>query len=756
MKKFLLAIVILLTSIGLHAQKKECNRLFLHQKGKAPVAYVMNKIDSLSFYNTEELIIHKTNGTREEFVIDELDSLIFKNVEGRVAADVNIINYTTSNITLDIKRTASCEGYKMMCMDFESISVLSDDDIIYYIDKNVSDVYYQDFESAEISGLNLEYNTEYAIVTVGIDEYDLSCEVVRAKFTTPDENLSGNPEVTVDVVENNFYDFTLKFTPNSDVSKYYVLVAENGNIDYQYLIFGSMFGWQNTGDMIIGWGYEFNKTTNQQYTEMSPNTYYEVYVQSLDKNGNRAPYKVFKFKSKASGGEGVASVDIKLGDYVMSEWQNENYEWEMMPSQYFTFTPNDQTSAYRFDVILAENYEKDIDEYQEDLCSEPFMQTSGWFQYETLTTDYQIDPGTRCVAIAAAKNINDEWGPITELYFTTPKKMPGEEEITSIVLKVDKETIIANGKDIAKFTLKVNDTELTDGFQLFNADDNTPVEKTFYTSTPGTYTFVATYDNITSNQVVVTAEEDKPATVELVANKTSIKNNGNDKVTFTVLVNGKDKTSEATIFNVTSNENLSGNTFSSTNTGDYVFYATYNDIKSNEVSVNVRTARSYAPGDLYDEDGVKGVVFHLLNEEGTSGYIVSMDETSLQWSTENVWVNCTSGRGEWNTEDMLKRGADKYPAAKWCVEHGEGWYMPSTKELQYLWNAVSNNTHVFDNEYVKLYNDKLDDPISEDYYWSSNETSEDLGELVAFMENSVVCLDPQKSSRFAVRAIYKF
>ena len=756
MKKFLLAIVILLTSIGLHAQKKECNRLFLHQKGKAPVAYVMNKIDSLSFYNTEELIIHKTNGTREEFVIDELDSLIFKNVEGRVAADVNIINYTTSNITLDIKRTASCEGYKMMCMDFESISVLSDDDIIYYIDKNVSDVYYQDFESAEISGLNLEYNTEYAIVTVGIDEYDLSCEVVRAKFTTPDENLSGNPEVTVDVVENNFYDFTLKFTPNSDVSKYYVLVAENGNIDYQYLIFGSMFGWQNTGDMIIGWGYEFNKTTNQQYTEMSPNTYYEVYVQSLDKNGNRAPYKVFKFKSKASGGEGVASVDIKLGDYVMSEWQNENYEWEMMPSQYFTFTPNNQTSAYRFDVILAENYEKDIDEYQEDLCSEPFMQTSGWFQYETLTTDYQIDPGTRCVAIAAAKNINDEWGPITELYFTTPKKMPGEEEITSIVLKVDKETIIANGKDIAKFTLKVNDTELTDGFQLFNADDNTPVEKTFYTSTPGTYTFVATYDNITSNQVVVTAEEDKPATVELVANKTSIKNNGNDKVTFTVLVNGKDKTSETTIFNVTSNENLSGNTFSSTNTGDYVFYATYNDIKSNEVSVNVRTARSYAPGDLYDEDGVKGVVFHLLNEEGTSGYIVSMDETSLQWSTENVWVNCTSGRGEWNTEDMLKRGADKYPAAKWCVEHGEGWYMPSAKELQYLWNAVSNNTHVFDNEYVKLYNDKLDDPISEDYYWSSNETSEDLGELVAFMENSVVCLDPQKSSRFAVRAIYKF
>ena len=113
MKKFLLAIVILLTSIGLHAQKKECNRLFLHQKGKAPVAYVMDRIDSLSFYSTDDLIIHKTNGTREEFAIDQLDSLIFKNVEGRVAADVNINNFTTSTVTLDITRTPSCEGYKM-------------------------------------------------------------------------------------------------------------------------------------------------------------------------------------------------------------------------------------------------------------------------------------------------------------------------------------------------------------------------------------------------------------------------------------------------------------------------------------------------------------------------------------------------------------------------------------------------------------------------------------------------------------------
>jgi hypothetical protein len=163
----------------------------------------------------------------------------------------------------------------------------------------------------------------------------------------------------------------------------------------------------------------------------------------------------------------------------------------------------------------------------------------------------------------------------------------------------------------------------------------------------------------------------------------------------------------------------------------------------------------YAPGDFYEEDGVEGVVFYVT-DGGTSGYIMSLDEAVLQWSTENVWANCISVRGEWNTEDMLKLGADKYPAAKWCADHSDGWFMPSSRELGWMWNAVTNGTLAYDREFIKLYNDKLEDPISEDYYWSSNETSEYLAEVVVFIDDSVVCLDPQKSSYFCVRAVRKF
>lgn len=763
MKKLLLIITIILTSISLNAQNQKCNRLFLYQKGENAVVYNMKKVDSISFGGLgfgNDFTVHNSNGIMDRYVIDDVDSLTFKNVEGKVAANVNIIDYSTTHVKFDITRTPSCKGFKLMCMDYYSILSLSSDDLSKYICEKTTETYYEDVEGVEIKDLTLDYNTEYAIVTVGLDEYDLPCDVVKARFVTRAENLVGNPEVAVEVTKNelnedNFCNFTLKLTPNSETSKYSVFVASEGVTEYQFVMFKAMDGWGNIGDMIEDWGYDFGGNKLQQYTNETPGTLYEVYIQARDVNGTRAPYQVFKFRTQGLGGDGVAEVDIKLGEYVMAEWINpETYELELKPSQFFTFTPNDQTNAYRFDVMLEDTYLNDMDEIQEELCSDPFMPTDGWFQYEQLTTDFQIDPGLKCVAIAAAKNSNGEWGPVKELYFTTPDNKPGEEdEESKLELKADKTSIVATGKDVVTFTVELNGEKLESGYLLSNIElDALLTDNQFHATTVGTYTFVAKYNGISSNEVVIEVE---PAGLRFIASKKRIKNTGTDEVIFSVLFDGVNVTEESTIFNVTENKNLEGNTFSSTEIGTYVFNATYNDSLSKDITITVKEARVYAPGDLYDEDGVKGVVFYVT-EEGKSGYIMSMDEAYLQWSTENVWANCVAGRGDWNTEDMLKLGANKYPAAKWCVEHGEGWFMPSTRELNWMWDAVSNGTHAYNKEFIKLYNDKLDDPIGEVYYWSSNETSEEMAELVAFMHNSVVCLDPQKTNKFCVRAVYNF
>lgn len=330
----------------------------------------------------------------------------------------------------------------------------------------------------------------------------------------------------------------------------------------------------------------------------------------------------------------------------------------------------------------------------------------------------------------------------------------------TLKLTADKTEIYNDGIEQVAFTVFADENELTEGYKILNTEDNNPLtSNVFSTTEAGAYTFIAVLEDdeeIKSNEVSVNVIVKPDPVVELKADKTAIKNDGVDKVTFTVLVDGVDRTAEAAILSPTlGEEEYEGTTFSTTNKGDYEFKARWNEFESETVIINVYEALAYKPGDLYDVNGVKGVVFYV-NEDGTSGYIMSMDEAELQWSTVFEWANCVTNRGDWNTEDMLKLGADKYPAAKWCVDHGEGWYMPSSYEMNLMWESVSNGKRVFDYEYVKLYNDKLDDPIREDYYWSSNETSEDMAEVVVFIDDSVICLDPMKNHTFNVRAIRKF
>lgn len=342
----------------------------------------------------------------------------------------------------------------------------------------------------------------------------------------------------------------------------------------------------------------------------------------------------------------------------------------------------------------------------------------------------------------------------------TPAPTP---DSTTVELSVDKNTIEADGIDAATFTVEVNGEVRTDVAVVNVADYSTVADNIFTTTDEGVYKFVAIYNKVASNEVSVTAQNSvvEQHTLTLTANRSTIINDGTDAAIFSVTFDGENCTGDAVVRNVTTDSPLEGYIFTSTTVGSYAFVAEYEGYTSEEFVVEVveagdnPTPSAYKPGDLYDENGVRGVVFYV-NEDGNGGLIMSMDQAYLQWSTEYVWVNCTSSRGDWHTEDMLKLGADKYPAAKWCADHGEGWYMPSSDELRKMWSAVSNGTLSFDAEFVKLYNDKLTDPILEDYYWSSNEIMEDMAEVVVFINDSVICLEPYKDRNYLVRAVHKF
>lgn len=351
---------------------------------------------------------------------------------------------------------------------------------------------------------------------------------------------------------------------------------------------------------------------------------------------------------------------------------------------------------------------------------------------------------------------------------------------TEVRLTADIVTFMAGSGSTATFTVTADGEDVTADSTIVNTATGEELEgNTFTTDTAGDYTFVAYYNEYESNTqtIVVTPYTEEEKTLRIAASTSRIKADGVDSVTFTVTYGEDDVTAESYIYVVQTNEELSDATFSTTAAASYTIRAKYNDITSNSVTVDAydpELAGRYEVGTIYDDGTVRGVIFaikgfpvynedHEVIRTDQYCYIFSMDEEDLQWSTKYEWCNCMSQRGDYNSDDPFTywgQNIDDYPAFKWCKEHGEGWFLPSSTELNWMWEAITDGARDFDSPRVAEINTLLTEnggePFCETYYWSSNETSNDLVEVIAFMDDSVVCLEPKKDNIYTARAAYRF
>lgn len=368
------------------------------------------------------LFVNDAIGTNRGFVVDRVSDITFGRVEGEVKAELTINSVEKSKLNVSVKRTPACQSFKIDVLPRSIAGMLTTPSaVINYIENYGSNkTYSEDFNNGEMTGIELVDGGDYTLVTVGIDQYGVQDGVCRENFTAPALPVEGNPQVQASLVEATRTSFSVKFVPNGDVSEYYTVAGEKGSLERQYEQFGPMFGFVNFSQMIMQWGIAKQGESTNTWKDMAPNTEYEIYIVACDKKGNPAPPQVFETSTLTLGGHGDATVAIQLGEYTLADWYG-----EQKPSQFLTFTPNDQAASYRFGVYPAEQYDANVSEIKENLCSEPPMpDMANWFFYEPLTTDFQIDPATEIVAVAAAKNIDGKWGEITEYRFTTPGEMP--------------------------------------------------------------------------------------------------------------------------------------------------------------------------------------------------------------------------------------------------------------------------------------------------------------------------------------------
>ena len=170
----------------------------------------------------------------------------------------------------------------------------------------------------------------------------------------------------------------------------------------------------------------------------------------------------------------------------------------------------------------------------------------------------------------------------------------------TLTITADKLSIEANGEDMATFTVTDKEGNVVDADIRFYETNETLEGNTFKTKYAGEYSFIAysTNSNEVSNVINITATEpgEKPeppvtGTLVLECDKSEINADGTDKVTFTAKWEGN--IVDATIYNAENRTPIQGNTFSTTEAGEYKFYAKatiegYGEATSEEVKVTAK------------------------------------------------------------------------------------------------------------------------------------------------------------------------
>lgn len=193
--------------------------------------------------------------------------------------------------------------------------------------------------------------------------------------------------------------------------------------------------------------------------------------------------------------------------------------------------------------------------------------------------------------------------------------------------------------------------------------------------------------------------------------------------------------------------------------GEATVSVTAGDVKAECKVVVVEkkaAATGWSVGDYYEVGNVKGVVV-WVDESKEHGKIISLDEKVAIWATGGYNTGAKSEEdGKGNTDKVKDINAElsAFPAFKWCVAHGEGWYFPAIMEVYYFLNAKATV-----NSTLEAHNGTK---IS-DFYWSSTEGEEDeTAALYGYLKSDGTATsysdfkDDPIDGPLSVRAMYQF
>lgn len=181
--------------------------------------------------------------------------------------------------------------------------------------------------------------------------------------------------------------------------------------------------------------------------------------------------------------------------------------------------------------------------------------------------------------------------------------------------------------------------------------------------------------------------------------------------------------------------------------------------------------KAYSIGELYDENGLKGIVC-ALSEDRQHGLILSLEELYLHWSDFRKPDLCVVGASDRSDGEANMRAVERYiaenglswedfPAFKWCREQGEGWYLPSIDEILLIGHNYNGGTRQNDRQARNRFNDTLKEAGGKRmdrlvYYFSSTEKDEKWAYTSHMSLEPPYVVEIPKYNKFLVRAVHRF
>lgn len=108
----------------------------------------------------------------------------------------------------------------------------------------------------------------------------------------------------------------------------------------------------------------------------------------------------------------------------------------------------------------------------------------------------------------------------------------------------------------------------------------------------------------------------------------------------------------------------------------------------------------YKIGDIYDKDGIKGVVVKV-DEKGEHGLVMSLTGCGDRWCKNDVKTAVGATNENDGAANMAavkkyittkKLSWDMFPLFNWAKELGEGWYIPAKNELKTIAENINGGS----------------------------------------------------------------